>query len=452
MAPIVFLTGGAGFVGIQLLDALSRRGDQVVALDRSGSILRHPKRPATIRVVAGDLLDASTYQQALSTADVVVHLAASTGKASEQEHSRVIALGTEVLIDQCRRAGMRKLLYVSSIAAAFRDTRHYYYAQAKIRAEEAVRRSELQFAILRPTMILGRGSPILGALEKLSGLPVIPVFGHGRTRVQPVFVEDVVQCILTVLDEDLFVNQTFDIGGPEVLTMEELLQGIREARTGRPAPVVHVPLGLLLPPLHAAEALGLGGLLPISVGQLASFRHDGTVATNTLYERLRPTLRTVSEMLSLSADGSGADETVEDRECVVFTGHLLGVAPDAYVKRKYAEAHRVMGGLAPNDPFDVFVLRFAATHRFCTRVADAYARVFRPGSALRRKLIVLLAILETSPPSYRTIDAPVGGPKALLLLRLALRGSIALLSLLIGTLLLVPARLALAATGRRAAR
>ena len=450
MAPTIFLTGGGGFVGAQLLDAFARRGDAVVALDRSGSILRHAQRPGNIRVVTGDLLDASTYQEALSTADVVVHLAASTGKATEQEHSRVIALGTEVLIEQCRRAGVRKLLYVSSIAAAFPDTRHYYYAEAKIRAEEAVRRSDLQFAILRPTMILGRGSPILTALEKLGGLPVIPVFGHGRTSVQPVFVDDVVQFILTVLDEDLFVNQTFDVGGPDVLTMEALLQGIREARTGRSGHVVHVPLGLLLPPLHAADALGLGRFLPISVGQLASFRHDGTVATNPLYERRRPTLRTVAEMLGFSRDGSGAAERAGDRECVVFTRHLLGVAPDAYVKRKYAEAHDVMGGLAPKDPFDAFVLRFASTHRFCTRVADAYARVFRPGSALRRKLIVLLAILETSPPTYRQIDAPVGGPKALLLLRLTVRGTIALLSLLIGALLLVPARLALAVAGRRA--
>lgn len=449
MAPTIFLTGGAGFVGAQLLDAFARRGDTVIALDRSGSILRHAERPGKIQIVTGDLLDASTYQQALSTADVVVHLAASTGKASEQEHSRVIALGTEVLIDQCRRAAVRKFLYVSSIAAAFPDTRHYYYAQAKIRAEEAVRRSDLQFAILRPTMILGRGSSILAALEKLAVMPVIPVFGHGRTRVQPVFVDDVVQFILTVLDDDLFANQTFDIGGPDVLTMEELLQGIRQARTGRPGRVVHVPLGLLLRPLQAAEALGLGRLLPISVGQLSSFRHDGTMATNTLYERRKPTLRAAAEMLSLSFADPGAAEAATDRECVVFTGHLLACSPDPYVKRKYAEAHTVLDTLAAKDPFDAFVLRFALTHRFCTRLADAYARVFRPGSVLRMKLILLLAILESCPPTYRMIDIPVGGSRLLLLIRLAVRGGVAVVSFAVGSLFLISARLAFSIAGRR---
>jgi uncharacterized protein YbjT (DUF2867 family) len=153
-------------------------------------------------------------------------------------------------------------------------------------------------------MILGKGSPILVALEKLAAMPLIPVFGHGRTRVQPVLVDDVVQFILTVLDEDLFANQRFDIGGPDVLTMEELLQRIRHVTTGSHGRVVHVPIGLLLRPLHLAETLGLGRLLPISAGQLSSFRYDSTVANNSLQERLRPTLRTAAEMLALSFSGS----------------------------------------------------------------------------------------------------------------------------------------------------
>ena len=443
MPRTIFLTGGGGFVGTRLLDAFSQRGDPVVALDRSGTILRHPKRPGEIQIVRGDLLDGSTYQQALSRADVVVHLASSTGKASEEEHFRIIGSGTAALIEQCRHAGVRKLLYVSSIAASFPDIRHYPYARAKLRTEEIVRDSGLNFAILRPTMILGRGSPILAALEKLALMPIIPIFGTGRTKVQPVFVDDVVQFILTVLDDDLFTNQTFDIGGPSVLTMQELLQMIRATRTRSQGRTVHVPLGPLLGTLHAAEALGLGSALPISAGQLSSFQHDGTLTSNILFERCRPILRTTAQMLSLSVAGCG-QPTETDLECVVFGEYLLGSSPDAYVRRKYAEANIVMAGLAPADPFDAFLLRFAAKHRFCTKLADSYARVFRPGAVLHRKLIVLLAILESSPPSSRMIDAPLRGHRALLPVRLAMRGCLALLTLVVATLVLVPARLALA--------
>src|SRR6185436_12664532 len=133
-----------------------------------------------------------------------------------------------------------------------------YYAQAKIRGEESVRASGLRFAILRPTMILGQGSPVLSGLEKLACLPVIPVFGSGRTLVQPVYVDDVVEFILTVLDNDMFSNETFEIGGPTTLPVEELLQRVRQTRKGARGRVLHVPLGLMLAPLRAAEVLGLG--------------------------------------------------------------------------------------------------------------------------------------------------------------------------------------------------
>jgi hypothetical protein len=136
---------------------------------------------------------------------------------------------------------------------------------------------------------------------------------------------------------------------------------------------------------------------------------------------------------------------VTDRECVALTGYLLGSAPDGYVKRKYSEAHAIVDGLAPKDAFDAFLLRFALRHPVCTRLADAYVRVFRPGCALRRKLILLLAILESCSPSYRVIDMPVGGSGPLLFIRLALRGAVSVASFVVGSLFLIPARLVIAA-------
>jgi NADH dehydrogenase len=443
----IFLTGGGGFVGARLLDALARRGDAVVALDRSGTILRQARTSDSIAVVRGDLLDGNSYQDALSRCDIVVHLASSTGNANEEEHFRAIAAGTAELLDRCRRAGVRRFLYVSSIAASFADIRQYPYARAKLQTEGLVRASGLPFTIVRPTMILGPGSPILAALEKLALLPVVPVFGSGRTSVQPVFVDDVVQFILTILDDGLFANATFDVGGPEVVTIEHLLQHVRQARTGTRGRTLHVPLPPVLGLLAVGEAVGAGHLLPITPGQLSSFRFDGVVTPNTLYERCRTTLRPVTQMVSPNRVAAAPSDA--ERECVVFSDYLLGYAADAYVKRKYAEATAVVDGLTPRHPFDAFVLRFAAKNKLCTRLAAAYARVFLPGAVLHRKLILLLAILESNPPSSRMIDAPVKGPRALLLIRLGVRGLLAVLSLIAGTLVLAPARLAFANRHRR---
>jgi len=278
----VFLTGGSGFIGSRLLQALVHRGDSVAALDRSGRTRNQSGLTRPSRAIPGDLLTPEAYRSALAGVDVVVHLAAATGRASLDESWRTNALGTDVLLKECHAAGVQRFLFVSSIAVTFPDVSGYPYAQAKARAEEAVRASGLAYAIVRPTMVLGPGSPILAALSTLARLPVIPVFGSGRTPVQPVFVDDLVSAILAVIDRDLFSCEAFEVGGRMVVPIEELLQAIRVARTGRRGPVCHLPLGAMLRVLRTLEAVGLERALPFTVGQLATFRFSGIASDNAL--------------------------------------------------------------------------------------------------------------------------------------------------------------------------
>jgi nucleoside-diphosphate-sugar epimerase len=301
----VFLTGGTGFLGSRVLPALRRRGFHVVALDRSGRLRAQLGRERVnvdrVEIVIADLMEPERYREALGPTDVVMHLAAQTGRATAEEHIRVNAQGTEALLDECRRAGVAKILFVSSIAAKFPDTRRYPYALAKVRAEAAVRASRLLFTIVRPTIIIGPGSPVLAALENLATLPVIPVFGDGRALVQPVYVDDLAEDLVAIVEHDRFRGETLELGGPTKLTIQELLHAIRRARTGgNGGRALHIPLGVLMPPLQIAESLGLGGLLPINVGQLSSFRFDGTVQSNSLRDSRRTALRSLQEMLSLS--------------------------------------------------------------------------------------------------------------------------------------------------------
>jgi NADH dehydrogenase len=298
----LFLTGGSGFVGSRLFEALRRRGDSLIALDRSGSLrarIRRADLPG-LDLVQADILQPLAYERALANADVVLHFAGLTGRASREDHLQVNARGTEVLVDQCRRLGVPKFLFASSIAAKFPNQREYHYAQSKVRAEEAVRKSGLDFTIIRPAIILGHGSPILAALEKLASLPVIPIFGNGRAMVQPIYVDDLVEYVLMILEQNLFQGHTLDLGGPAALTIEELLQKIRHARKGARAYCMHVPMAPLLALLRCAQAVGLGGLLPLTVGQLSSFRYDGTIEPNPLYETRHASLLDVPQMLSLT--------------------------------------------------------------------------------------------------------------------------------------------------------
>ena len=133
----IFVTGGSGFVGRPLLAALHHTGRPVTTLTRSDTLR---DTGDGITVVQGDLLRPETYRAALRSCDVVIHLAATTGRASADEHMRVNARGTEVLVNECRDAGVSKILFVSSIATTFQDITGYHYAKAKRRAEETVSR------------------------------------------------------------------------------------------------------------------------------------------------------------------------------------------------------------------------------------------------------------------------------------------------------------------------
>lgn len=294
----ILITGASGFAGRFLMQSL----DPV--RHPSVTCLCHRQRAATcqstvvpVRHIPGDLTDPATYEQALEGIDTVIHLAAVTAKAKPGNYFRVNAEGTRVLADRARAAGVRNFLLVSTIAAKFPETRRYYYAQSKRQAEETVRSSGLRFAIVRPTILVGPGAPVLAGMERLADLPVIPVFGDGETVVQPLDVRDLVGFLLALVQQDAFEGDTFELGGADVLSMEELLLKLRQLRKGRAGRVLHVPLGVIIPVLSFLEPL-LGPLLPVTVGQLSSFRFDGTATPHPRAQQVWPQRKSIDQMLA----------------------------------------------------------------------------------------------------------------------------------------------------------
>ncbi len=301
----LFITGATGFVGRHLLRRLAAQNyETIYCLIRTAANLavENPQ----VRTLKGSLADIDRYRPELTASDCVVHLAAATGKSVPQEFFRVNVEGTRALLEQAQRSGVRQFLFISSIAARYADNERYYYAQSKFQAEELVRSAGLAFTILRPTIVVGQGSAVLAGLERLAGLPVVPVFGNGRARVQPIAVEDVAEFILDIVRGGRFQGETLELGGPDILSMEELLRKITQLRFHREARVMHIPFGLVALPLALLEPCARG-LLPVTAGQLSSFRSDGAITPNSLFEERRAKLMPVDEMLRRWADGAAAN-------------------------------------------------------------------------------------------------------------------------------------------------
>lgn len=300
MLRSIFLTGAGGFLGGRVLARLAQDPARTITCLVRGNV--PATAPPNVRYVCGDLLEAASYTSALAGCDAVLHMAAATGKNSRAEYFRVNRDGTQALLRQAGQCGVRRFLFVSTIAAKFSNQYRYFYAESKQAAENAVAASGLRWTIVRPAIIIGKNAPVLKSLERLASLPVVPVFGDGRVPVQPVFVDGLADCLVELLDESGVENTTLEIGGPEVLSIEELMLLLRSAAGKPPAPVLHLPLRPLARCLGWMEPFLLP-FLPFTAGQLASFSNAGTTAPHPWVRKRQNRMPGVAEILRSTTNG-----------------------------------------------------------------------------------------------------------------------------------------------------
>ena len=380
------------------------------------------KHPANLEIIQGDLLQPSSYTSILKQVDTVIHLAAVTGKTSREEYSKVIGQGTRKLLSGCQEAGVRNILYISTIAVNFQNKKRYFYAHSKQEAEEYVRQAGLNYTILRPTIILGGGSPVFAGFSLFAGLPVVPIFGRGDTKIQPVHAEDVVRVILHILEHSVFNNTTLELGGPQVISIREFLKMIHRMKKGKTARFIRFPMGMTVFLLSVVEPL-LYSILPFTLGQLATFRNDGTAKENEVQLKLSAGFKNMEAMINDSMQPQQLVLRPSDleKECRIFCSYLLGKKANAYILDKYTDCHRRVDMSAKNE-FDNFLVKKASKNTLLTKLCDSYSRFFYPRSLLRKKLIYLLAILETSSPYSQIIDRSDEKGKSWLGFQIIIRG------------------------------
>ncbi|HZR98332.1 MAG TPA: NAD-dependent epimerase/dehydratase family protein [Chloroflexota bacterium] len=244
----VLVTGGTGFIGGAIVQALLAAGGahEVSILSRRASAPGATSGP--VARVAGDVRDPASLRRAVEGVDTVVHCVQFPNHPVENPrrgytYAAIDGQGTVNLAAACREAGVRRLLYLSG--AGTRPGRSEPWFQAKATAEQAVRDSGREWVIFRPSWVYGPRDRSLNRFVQLVRLlPVVPVIGNGQTRVQPVLVDDVARVVAAAVDEPRATGQVFELGGPERLTMDEILRTVQRV-LGRHQPLVHVPVGLV---------------------------------------------------------------------------------------------------------------------------------------------------------------------------------------------------------------
>lgn len=241
----MLLIGGTGFLGSVVGRKLIEAGHQVRVLVRDQAKASAYYGKANIMV--GDALDPAVMVRACAGAELAVSCMA-VGRNRPQSILAVNVDGPKTLAWAAKQTGMRGIVYVSVVGA--RLDPKYRFLSSRWMGEDQLHQSAVPTAILRFCPLVGEGGGILRDFERASRLrgPVLIAPGSGEHKIQPIVIDDAARCVVETLNHPELVGQTLEIGGPTVLTYNQLFEAYCRAR-GITKPAMHVPVAVLSPGL-----------------------------------------------------------------------------------------------------------------------------------------------------------------------------------------------------------
>jgi uncharacterized protein YbjT (DUF2867 family) len=276
---MILVTGATGFVGSNLVRRL--RHDDIAVR----ALVRNPAKGQALKdigvdIAEGDVSDKASLEKAVAGCERVVHLVGIIQETPGATFRTVHVDGTRNVLDAAQKAGVRQVFYQSALGT--RPGAKSMYHRTKWEAEELVRAGTIPYTILRPSIIYGPGDRFTMRLsDMIKRSPVLPVIGTGRSRVQPLYIDDEVSCIVKAITGDAFLNEMYEIGGPDQLTYEEVTVAIADA-LGIYRPTLHMPLFLVR---NAARLLeSVLPVPPVTTDQLIMFQEDNVCSMRDIHD------------------------------------------------------------------------------------------------------------------------------------------------------------------------
>lgn len=248
----IVVAGGTGFLGRHIVRGLLDDGHEVAVLSRSPAKMSSIQELLGARGIAGDVTDPESLKGTLDSADAVVGCVQFPNHPVEVPrkditYDRYDRQGTENLIAEARAAGVQRYVYLSGAGADLTSDKTWY--RAKGFAERALTDSGLSFAIVRPSWAYGPEDRALNRFAQIARFsPVVPQIGVRQQKVQPVHCDDIAAAFRRIFQVEDAWNKVFEIGGPEILTMGEIIRTLLDVMGKRrlviPIPVPMVKLGV----------------------------------------------------------------------------------------------------------------------------------------------------------------------------------------------------------------
>jgi uncharacterized protein YbjT (DUF2867 family) len=374
----ILVTGSSGFIGRFVIKQLLSDGFSVRALVRNKANLSLEG----VEIVVGNMSDRASLSEALKDVDGVVHLAAV--KLDESNSFETNVIGAKNLIDAVKENGVRFIINISSSSTKIKEKGKY--ALTKSMADEIIMGSSIPATTLKPSIVYSDiENAVFGSLAKFANLPITPVIGNGKCKFYPINIEDLAKIISISINKEETRGKTYDIGGPDTLSINEIIESISKDIFGKKRVFLfHIPrfigfslakiLSLIMdkPPITRSNILG--STQDISWDKETAFRdfdfkprsfNDGVLKVKKEFEQ-----REAEILYKYIYSSSGVDFN--------FTPEL---------KERYDIALKNNG---LNNKISLIFLRFP----FLIGSVDIVSKFLYPQSSLQRRLLIVSSLCE----------------------------------------------------------
>lgn len=265
---MIVVTGAGGFLGRQVVAALAERGEATRV------VLRRPEQatalgPHPVEIALADVRDGDSLNKAFEGATALIHLVAIIRERRGADFQSINVEGARNIYAAASVAGVRRSVFVSAIGAAPDSPERYF--KSRWDGEETARASGVPTTVVRFSSLFGDGDEFFNVLAALVRVgPIVPLPGLGRSKFQPIHVQDAAEVCVRSLDP-AFTGRTIELGGPEILSYRQLVNAVAREMDKR-------RLKLPVPrPLMAPMVRAMGWFMktpPVTSEQLRMLRYD----------------------------------------------------------------------------------------------------------------------------------------------------------------------------------
>jgi NADH dehydrogenase len=270
---LITIFGGSGFIGRHLVGRLAAKGYQVRIAVRDTESAAPLMTQGNVGQIVGfktNVRNQASVERAVAGADVVINLVGILFEKGAQNFGRLHVDAAERIAAASRKAGVAQLIHMSALGVS--KDHEAAYARSKAVGEELAKAEFPEATILRPSVVFGNDDDFFNRFAGILSLaPAFPLAGGGESKMQPIWVEDLTDAIVRIIETPAARGKTYELTGPDVYSFRELMEKVLEF-TGRKCLLLPVPFGVMRA-MGAVMSL-LPGRPPLTADQVALLKYD----------------------------------------------------------------------------------------------------------------------------------------------------------------------------------